>query len=636
MAIGTNRRLDITEFDFDDIKSNLKTFLKGQQQFKDYDFEGAGINVLLDTLAYNTHYLGFNLNMVANEMFMDSSTLRSSIVSHAKSLGYETQSARASYAEVNIVLNDSSRATAVMPSGTKFTTKLDNTNYQYVTVEDMTAQSTGVEIPFNNVRIYEGTYITTRYTKDSTDLDQRFLINDNAADTTTLTVKVMNSDTDSITNTYIKATDITQLTGQSYVYFLQEVEGGRGEVYFGDGVVSKSITDGNVVILEYVVSNKGAANGAKDFTSAGAIDTVTDITVTTIAKSLGGNESESLASIKLNAPLDFASQGRCVTTEDYKMYARKLFPQTQAVMVFGGEAGSFDPSLGVTSTASYGRVYISIKSTTGNNLTTSQKYDLVKALGKYNVASITPIIIDPDITYLILNTIFKYDSSKTTKEKSGLQTAVSTRLSQYNNEELKSFNNIFRFSGVSSLIDNVDDSILSNTTTVTLAKYIQPERNLKRGYFTYFNNPIHNPHPTHNQENGGVMTSSGFYVDGDTENEIFFDDDGEGNIRSYYVSGITRLYTNRNAGTVNYKTGAVSINSINITKLSKVDGLDSLKIRITALPDSKDIVPVRNQILELDMVNLQITGEIDTVAVGDAGASSTYKTTPSAPDNKSY
>ena len=151
MAIGTNRRLDITEFDFDDIKSNLKTFLKGQQQFKDYDFEGAGINVLLDTLAYNTHYLGFNLNMVANEMFMDSSTLRSSIVSHAKSLGYETQSARASYAEVNIVLNDSSRATAVMPSGTKFTTKLDNTNYQYVTVEDMTAQSTGVEIPFNNV-----------------------------------------------------------------------------------------------------------------------------------------------------------------------------------------------------------------------------------------------------------------------------------------------------------------------------------------------------------------------------------------------------------------------------------------------------------------------------------------------------
>jgi hypothetical protein len=305
-------------------------------------------------------------------------------------------------------------------------------------------------------------------------------------------------------------------------------------------------------------------------------------------------------------------------------------------MVFGGEAGSFDPSLGVTSTASYGRVYISIKSTTGNNLTTSQKYDLVKALGKYNVASITPIIIDPDITYLILNTIFKYDSSKTTKEKSGLQTAVSTRLSQYNNEELKSFNNIFRFSGVSSLIDNVDDSILSNTTTVTLAKYIQPERNLKRGYFTYFNNPIHNPHPTHNQENGGVMTSSGFYVDGDTENEIFFDDDGEGNIRSYYVSGITRLYTNRNAGTVNYKTGAVSINSINITKLSKVDGLDSLKIRITALPDSKDIVPVRNQILELDMVNLQITGEIDTVAVGDAGASSTYKTTPSAPDNKSY
>jgi len=636
MATGTNRRLDVTEFDFDEVKSNLKTFLKGQSQFKDYDFEGAGINVLLDTLAYNTHYLGYNLNMVANEMFLDSSTLRSSIVSHAKTLGYEVSSARASYAEVNIVLNDASKASAVMPAGTKFLTKLDNIDYQYVTVADVVASSTGVEIPFNNIKIYEGSYITTRYVVDSTDLNQRFLINDNSTDTTTLTVKVQNSVSDSTTTKYTRASDITQLIGDSTVYFLQEVENGKTEIYFGDGVTSAKVLDGNVVYLEYVISNKAAGNGAKDFTPSGGIDSVTDVTVTTLNRSIGGAESESLASIKLNAPLDYASQGRCVTTEDYKVYARKLFPQTQAVMVFGGEAGSFDPSLGVTSTASYGRVYISIKSTTGNNLTISQKELLVSQLGKFNVASITPVIIDPDVTSLILNIGFKYDSSKTTKEKSGLQTAVINELKDYNNKQLKSFNQVFRFSNVSAIVDSVDTSILNNTMTVTMSKKIEPVLNVKRGYFLYFNNPIYNPHPTHNEENGGVTTSSGFYQDGNTTNEIFFDDDGEGNMRTYYISGITRLYTNRLAGKIDYNTGSIVINSINITKMSKVDGLKTTTIRITALPTSKDIVPVRNQILELDIVNLGCVGEIDTIAVGDAGASSTYTTTPSAPDNKSY
>lgn len=635
MATTNNRRLDVTEFDFDDIKSNLKTFLKAQDSFKDYDFEGAGINILLDVLAYNTHYLGFNLNMVANEMFIDSSTLRSSIVSHAKTLGYETTSSKSSYADVNITLNDSSKGSAVMPAGTKFTTRLNNVDYQFVTISDHTASSTGREIPFKNIKIYEGTYVTSRYTVDSNDVNQRFILPEPNSDTTTLTVKVQASSTDSSTVTYTKATDISQLKVDSEVFFLQEVEAGKYEVYFGDGVTSKGVSDGNIVLLEYVVSNKSNANGASSFSNSGAIDTVTDITVTTINKSVGGAEAESLEAIKLNAPLDFASQGRCVTADDYMLYARKLFPQTQAVMVFGGESGSYDPSLGVTGTASYGRVYISIKSTTGNNLTQAQKDLLVSQLQKYNVASITPVVIDPEIIYLILSSSFKFDSTKTTKDKDTLQTLVSDRLKTFNNDELKSFSKVFRHSYVSGIIDDADTSILSNITNVTLAKYFTPTLDTSKGYFVYFNNRLFHPHDGHNADGGGIISSSGFYTSTGGD-EMYFDDDGKGVLRRYHVSGITRIYDDVAAGLVNYTTGAVTINSINITSISKVDGLASTRIRLTAIPNSKDIVPVRNQILELDTVNLEVLGEIDTIAVGDAGASSTYTTASSNPTNKQY
>ena len=392
--MANSQKLQVTELDFDGIKENLKTFLRAQTEFKDYDFEGSGMSILLDTLAYNTHYLAYNANMVANEMFLDSAALRSSIVSHAKMLGYEVDSCRASQAQVNLSFNDRTKLSVVMPAGTKFTTKVNNENYEFVTVAEYTATTNGTNVPMSGVKIYEGTYTTSRYTVNSADVNQRFLIPSDRADTTTLLVEVQNSATDSTTTTYTKATDITQLTGSSEVYFLQEVEAGKFEVYFGDGVVSKGVTDGNIVFLKYVVTNKDLANGATTFTNASAIDGVTDITVTTTESAKGGTEAETLQSIKLNAPLDYASQGRCVTAEDYKLFAKKLFPQTQAVQVFGGESGSFDPTLGVTSTASYGRVFISIKSTTGNNLTSAQKDQLIKDFQIYNVASITPVILE--------------------------------------------------------------------------------------------------------------------------------------------------------------------------------------------------------------------------------------------------
>ena len=643
--MATNeKRLRVTELDFDNIKDNLKVFLKSQSQFKDYDFEGSGMNILLDVLAYNTHYLGFNANMLANEMFLDSASLRSSVVSHAKTLGYETISARAPVATVNVSLNTTAN-TKTMSAGTAFTTSVDGTDYQFVTIADVTASNTGTAVPFDGVKVYEGSYITTKYTADSTDVEQKFLLRDANADTSTLTVKVQTSASDTTTTTYTKATDITQLSADSTVYYLQETDSGLFEVYFGDGTVSKSLSDGNIVILQYVVTNKSEANGASSFTSPSSIDSVTAVTVTTVASAAGGADPETISSIKLNAPLDYAAQGRAVTVDDYKTFTKKLFANTQAVSVWGGEDGSFDTSTGVSSNPEYGKVFISIKSTTGENLTTEQKSNLVTAFAPFKVASVTPVIVDPETTFIILNTNFQYDSTSTTSTKDELASLVNTTISNYNTTDLQDFNNVFRHSKLLRLIDETDTAILNNTTTVTMGKFFTPVSG-ESSYNINFNNSFFNPHSGHNADAGGVIASTGFYLDNDTTTEYFFDDDGSGNLRIYSLSSAgVRTYLNSAAGTVDYVNGTISIGTLNITAVSDVDGASSTKIRVTVIPKSNDVVPVRNQLLEIDLVNSTISGSVDAQATTGKGytvtstgttTTTTVTTSSSTPTSSAY
>jgi len=635
MAVN-DTRLNVTEFDFDDVKDNLKIFLKGQTEFKDYDFEGSGMSALLDVLAYNTHYLGFNANMLANEMFLDSASLRSSIVSHAKTLGYIPTSSRAATATVDVTLNTTTLATATMDAGTVFTTSNDGTDYQFVTAEDVTSSNIGSGITFNDVKIYEGTYITTRYTVDTSDADQRFLLRDDRSDTSTLTVKVQTSSSDTTTATYTEATDITQVTTSSKVYFLQGVEAGRFEVYFGDGVIGTALSDDNIVIMTYVVSNRANANGASVFSNSAAIASITDVAVATVSSASAGANPETLQSIKYNAPLDYAAQGRCVTAEDYKVYAKKLFTNAQSVSVFGGESGSFDSSLGVVSTAEYGKVFISIKSTTGLELTSAEKTQLIKDYAPYTVASTTPVIVDPLVTYLILNITFKFNTSATTSTGPELESLVSTTLQNYNSSDLEQFEGLFRHSKVLGLIDNTDTAITSNTTNITLAQKFTPTTTAATSYTINFNNAFYNPHSEHNKSAGGIITSSGFYISGDTTNIHYFDDDGAGNLRLYYISAGARVYADATAGTVTYSTGKIAVNSIYITSADDVDAVASTQIRVTAIPDSKDIVPLRNQLLEIDFTNTSIAGQVDTIAVGDSGAGTTYTTTSAYPTTSSY
>jgi hypothetical protein len=644
MAINESR-LRVTELDFDNIKDNLKFFLKGQDKFKDYDFEGSGMNILLDTLAYNTHYMAFNANMVANEMFLDSASLRSSAVSHAKMLGYEVTSARAPKATINVNLQTTD-ATKTMSAGTAFTTTIDGTNYQFVTTSDVTKANSGNSVNFDSIDIYEGTYITTKFIVDTSNPDQKFILTDPRADTSTLTVKIQTSTTDTSTLTYTKADDITQLSATSTVYYLQEVERGRFEVYFGDGVVSKALEDGNIVQLQYVVTNKGVANGVSTFSPPSTIDGVSDIVVTTVSGAIGGSEAESINSIKLKAPLNYSAQGRAVTTSDYEVYVKKLFANTQAVSVWGGEDGSYDSSTGVSSTPEYGKVFISIKSTTGVDLTSTQKDNLVKSLSPYKVASVTPVIVDAETTELILGVTFNFDSSSTTSTGTELASLVNTTLQNYDASDLQTFNRPFRHSKVLRLIDETDTAILNNTTTVTMAKKFSPTLSTATSYNINFNNRFYNPVSGYNATGGGIVSSTGFYMNSVTTIEYFFDDDGSGNLRIYYLVGNTRTYTNSTAGTVDYPTGLIKINSMIITGVANVDGATSSQIRITALPNSNDIVPVRNQILDIDFSNTTITSSVDATATTGKGyttsttsagtTTTTVSTTTSTPSSSAY
>jgi len=615
-----NHKLNISELDFDNIKSNLKTFLQKQPEFSDYNFEGSGLSILLDVLAYNTHYLGFNANMLANEMYLDSADIRKNIVSLAKMLGYTPTSAKAPTATIDILVNNATGASITMDKGTVFTTSIDGISYQFVTNADHTITPVNGVYRFLSIPIYEGTLTTFKYTANSTDPDQRFIIPTNRADTSTLKVTVQNSSTDSTTRTFTKADGILELDSTSKVYFVQEVEDGKFEVYFGDGIIGTALDDGNIVNLEYIVTNKTDANGASSFTLNGSIGAFSNVSLTTVSSAQGGSEPQSKESIRYNAPLQYARQDRAVTTSDYETLVREIYPNIQSVSAWGGEDDE---------SPEYGLVKISILPLSGSTLTAATKSSIVTQLKKYNVASVRPEIIDPEITKILITSNVKYDEKATTKDDDTIKSNVITTLNNYNTDNLQKFDSIFRYSKVTGLIDATDTSILSNISTIRIRKSFTPRIATSARYDIEFRNAIYNPHTGHRSAEGGILESSGFKVVGDTTNVYFLDDDGSGNIRRYYLVGAVRTYVNNTQGTINYATGLVTINSLNVSSVENIRGSASSVIEITVQPNSNDIVPVRNQILELDTANSNITVSADTFVGGSADAGVGYTTSSS-------
>ena len=613
-------RLDISELDFENIKGSLKRFLSNQNEFKDYDFEGSSMAILLDLLAYNTHYLAYNANFVANEMFMDTAQLRSSVASLAKLVGYTPNSARAPIADLKLVINDGTGATITIPAGTKFSTAVDGLTYTFVSIADKTIQPVDGIYTAQSLEIYEGTYVSYNYTYDSSDIDQRFLIPSDRADSTTIKVAVQNSASDTTSNTYTRATSITELDGTSKVFFLQEAEDGQFEIYFGDGVIGKALDDGNIISISYVVTNKTEANGATSFSLSGSISGFNDITLTVNSSAQGGGEPETLQSIKTNASNFYSAQDRAVTTEDYKTKVKQLYANAQSVSAWGGEDAE---------TPFYGRVYISILPTSGSNLTDSTKDRIVKDLKKFSVASVTPVIIDPETTDIVLTTTVKFDEKTTTKVTDTIKSNVITTITNYNANTLQSFDTMFRHSKLTGLIDDTDDSILSNITTVQLRKSFTPTIGSSTKYSINFANALYNPHSGHNTSSGGILSSTGFKIDGNTTDVFFLDDDGDGNVRRYKMDGSVRSYANSTQGTINYSTGLVEVNSLNVSNIENIRGAASTVIEVTVKPNSNDIVPIRNQVLDIDIANSSVTVEADTLVGGSANAGIGYTTTSS-------
>ena len=606
-----NHKLNISDLDFDQIKTNLRTFLQSQSEFQDYNFEGSGLSIMLDVLSYNTHYLAYLANMSTNEIYLDSADIRNNIVSLSKMIGYTPSSPRAPRADVDILINNATGTSVTMNKGTVFTTTVDNQQYQYVNNEDITIVPVSGVYRFSNTTLYEGTLVTFKYTVDSNDPDQRFVIPSNKADTSTLKVSVQNSAVDTTTTTYSFASNYSNVTSTTRSYFLQEVEDGRFEVYFGDGVSGLKVDDGNIVILEYIVTNKSESNGASSFTLSGNIGGFTDVAITTNSSSQGGADAETSDSIKFNAPLSYAAQNRAVTTSDYEVFVRNLYPNALSVSAWGGE----DDEVPI-----YGVVKISINPQSGSTLTTATKADIVSQLKKFNVASVRPEIVDPDITSVILNSTVRYDAKATTKTAETLKSNVISTITNYNTNTLQRFDGVFRFSKVTGLIDGVDNSIVSNITTVRMRKSFTPLLSTSARYDVYFRNQFYNPHPGHNAAMGGILTSTGFNVSG-SANEMFLDDDGNGNVRRYYLDAGVKTYANTEQGTINYSTGQITLNSLNITAISNIRGAAATAIELTVIPNSNDIVPVRNTIVQIDISNSTFTVEKDGFVGGsnDAG-----------------
>ena len=610
MAVNTQGKLEITDLDFDTIKDNLKTYLKGQSEFTDYNFEGSGLSVLLDTLAYNTHYNAFMANMAANEMFLDTAVKRNSVISHAKAMGYTPVSVKAPAATVDVTVNDANTASLTLYAGHVFVASAGGVSYQFVNIADTTIQASDT-YTFSGLKLYEGTWTETKYTVNISDTDQKFILKNNNVDISTLLVTVQTSSSDSTTTTYTKANNLVNVTSTSTVYFTQETTNGEWEIYFGDGVLGKALIDGNIISIKYVVTNKDAANGATTFTSSGAIGSFTDITIATTNAASGGADAENIGSIQHNAPFNYAAQNRAVTANDYKALVPTLYSNISSIAVWGGEYA--DPAV-------YGKVYISIKTPSGNNLTANTKESIKTLLADYTVASITPEFVDPVTIKIIPVVNFKYNPSVTTKSNTALITLVTTAINSFSDDELEKFEGLFRYSKFQRTIDDADNAILSNITTLKISQTITPSLAAATKYTVAFNNALLDP-----DAGAKNVESTGFTITGNNNGEHFLDDDGEGNIRTYYFVGTTKVYETANIGTINYSTGEIVLSSFNVATVTNSDDT----ITITVIPNSNDIVPVRNQVLEIDATNLAVTGISDTIAQGSSNAGVSYTTTSS-------
>ena len=482
---AANSNIQISELDFDSIKNNLKTFLRGQDKFKDYDFEGSSLSVLLDLLAYNTHYNSYYLNMIANEMFMDTAALRSSVISHAKLLNYTPHSATAPQATVNIVSeNRIDEASVSIPKFTRFQSEpIDGVNYTFVTKDIHTVSTVANTATFMDVEIVQGEPISLAFTVDnSVNSKQIFTLPDSNIDTSTLIVQVQKSVTNNETDTYNLETAVSNITGSSKVYFLQESLNGQYEIYFGDGILGKHLDEGNIVMVSYIVTSGSSAAGANNFTLQDSIGGIT--TVYPLTPATSGGDRESIESIKFQAPKSYSSQGRAVAFTDYitAIQQNNLGFAIDSVSVWGGEDNS---------PPAYGQVFIAIKPADAYRLTDSQKVRLLNEVVKpISVVTVKPTLVDPDFTYIKVTADVVYDQRQTTLSSNQIRDVVKSAIQSFADSNLNTFNSVFSLADLSIAIQNSNPSILSNSPKIQVQKKFYPTLGVSKKYVLNYGIPL--------------------------------------------------------------------------------------------------------------------------------------------------
>ena len=607
------KQLNVTELDFDQIKNNLITYFKQHESgaYKDWDFEGSGLNQMLDVLAYNTHYNAILAHNSLNESFIDSAQIRSNVVSRAKLLGYTPRSRTSSRATLTLSFSSSineGRESYTLISGAKFTTVLNDITYTFITVEDYTAQLDIVNdvYSFPNVEIYQGRIKHNKYVVDDINLSQKFEIDDDTIDISNLDVNVYENARSNSFQAYTPFNEIGGVTGDSNIYFITENYSGNYEVSFGDNVFGKKPDRLNIIDFKYISTLGSEANGATIFDWVGS---GISPNITLVSKSSEGAEKEGVESIRFNAPLSFVAQNRTVTIDDYKSIISQNITGIQTLSIWGGQDNN---------PPEFGKVFISGKPVDGETLSVQQKDSIESLLKDKKIIAILPKIVDPEYTYLYFDVLFKYDSNRTSLSRGQLETKVRGVIEDYNINQLQQFDNIFRYSQLLSLVDNSDFSILNSFVRVFIYKTLD----ITYGNLTPVELDFDMELYGDIDEEESIISSDSWTFGGVTyklADEIKNGSTNERNIFAYReTSSGERIKVYKSIGTIFMKEGTVKINPL------PVEQNESINIYVS--PASNDIVSKRNNLLSIDIDKTQVIADVDTISVSGSSGAIDYKT----------
>ena len=613
-----------TNLDFDQIKTQIKSYLRANSEFKDFDFEGSNFSVLIDTLAYNTYITAFNSNMVVNESFLDSATIRENVVSLARNIGYVPRSRTSAKAQISFSYpTTSTAATATLSAGLVCVGTVENTNFLFSVPNDIVTTINNGVAKFENIDIFQGTFLRKQFVVDGS-LDQRFLLDNSFIDSSTIVVKVKGlSDTNTLGREYTLASNILNIDSTSETYLLQEVKDERYELLFGDGYFGKKLENGSVITATYIITDGKEGNGPSNFSYSGrVVDDLgnpiipsDNITITTNISAQNGGDIESVDSIKYFAPRIYASQYRAVTARDYEAIIQSIYPNTESVSVVGGE--ELDPP-------EFGQVLISIKPKNGDFVSDFDKQNIQSKLKNYSLSGINQKIIDLKVLFVEIDSAIYYNGSQVSNVNE-VKSKVTSVLNTFSTSNINKFGGRFKYSKLGQIIDDADTSITSNITRVIIRRNMKTLLNQSAQYELCYGNAFKK------NTNGFNIKSTGFTVANQSGTLYFTDvpnsDNKLGTLSIVKESSTANefIVVIKSAGSVDYEKGEIIVNTLNVTSTVQPNNI----IEIQAFPDSNDIIGLKDLYLSFSVADSAINMVKDTISSGEQISGVGYKTTSS-------